>query len=459
MSRAAAVVMAVLALSPRAAMAQAPPAHAWYRVYLTDGRALSSFGEWAHVDDRVVFSMPTAGGGVSADLQLVAIPAARVDWTRTNQYAASVRAAAYASSRGEADFAALSAQVAATLNDVAAIADAGVRLATAERARQTLSAWPAAHHGYKAAEVQAMLGTLDGIIAALGAAVGQTTFALSLSASVVAAPPPPLPPPTDADIVDGLQAAASLAESAVERLTLLQRVLALLDRAIGTLPAEWAARVRRAVLDEVAETERVDRAYAALRTSALLDAAKAARRGDLKALARIRARVDAEDARLGRRQPGEVAALLATLDVDVQAAASVREAQAAWKKRAPSYRRYRRATNGAFREFQSATAALAQVKQMSGPPVAAIGKLSARLAKAGRTLAKVDPPDDLAASHALAQSAWELATSALRLRLEAVADNSLDGARQASSAAAGALMLYARAADDRRAVMEPPARR
>jgi hypothetical protein len=47
----------------------------------------------------------------------------------------------------------------------------------------------------------------------------------------------------------------------------------------------------------------------------------------------------------------------------------------------------------------------------------------------------------------------------LRLRLESVAGNSIDGARRASSAAAGALMLYARARADLTAAMESPARR
>jgi hypothetical protein len=56
------------------------------------------------------------------------------------------------------------------------------------------------------------------------------------------------------------------------------------------------------------------------------------------------------------------------------------------------------------------------------------------------------------------QSAWELADNAFRLRLESVSMNSIDVAQRASSAAAGALMLYQRARADQQAVMEPPAR-
>jgi hypothetical protein len=74
-------------------------------------------------------------------------------------------------------------------------------------------------------------------------------------------------------------------------------------------------------------------------------------------------------------------------------------------------------------------------------------------------VAKVRPPEELSPGHALIKSAWELADNALRLRLEAVAQNNVDVAQRASSAAAGALMLYQRARADQQAVMTPPARK
>ena len=451
--------LVVLLLVPGPSIAQDAPVPVLFRVFLTDGRAISSFGEWARIDDRVVFSMPTRSGGDTSDLQLVAIPAARVDWTRTNQYAESVRGSVYAATRGEADFAKLSVEMAAALNAVSRIADPGVRLATAERARRSLAEWPAAHYGYKAADVREMLATLDGIIAELRAAVGQTRFDVSLTSPIVVAPDPPLPPPSDMEVAEQLQAAASVVEAPTDRISLLQALLGLLDRAIGTLPAEWADRLRRTVMTDLTEAQRVDRAYTELRAATLTAAAKAAARGDLKALDRLRAGVEREDARLGRRQPGEVSALLATIHVEAEAARQVREAQAAWKKRAPGYRRYRRATNGAFRDFKAATVALDQVKKMTGPPTNRVGPLAAKLTRSARKLSQVDPPPDMAGSHALVRSAWELAENAFRLRLESVAGNNVEVARQASSAAAGALMLYERARADQLAQMGRPARR
>ena len=48
------------------------------RVFLIDGTSLVSYGEPARVNDRVIFSIPTATTP-SPPLQLVNLPAARVD--------------------------------------------------------------------------------------------------------------------------------------------------------------------------------------------------------------------------------------------------------------------------------------------------------------------------------------------------------------------------------------------
>ena len=158
-----------------------------FRVFLADGRVLSSYGEWARLDDRVIFSMPTQLTRDPVELHLVTIPSQRVDWPRTELYAESVRAAAYAATRGDADFAAFTSEVAKTLNEVAKISDPRERLATAERARQKLADWPAAHYGYRVGEVREALNVLDEVIAQLRVSVGITRFDLSLSAPLPAA--------------------------------------------------------------------------------------------------------------------------------------------------------------------------------------------------------------------------------------------------------------------------------
>jgi hypothetical protein len=148
--------------------------------------------------------------------------------------------------------------------------------------------------------------------------------------------------------------------------------------------------------------------------------------------------------------------LLATIDLEAATAIAARDARRQYDKRAPLFRRYRRSTNGAFRVFRDAALALEQVKSMTGPPVNTIVPLSKRLASASRNFQKVRAPDELAAQHAVISNAWELAQNAFTMRLEAVSSNSVDTAQRASSAAAGALMLYQRARADQLSTMEPP---
>jgi hypothetical protein len=455
----AAGVLLLAALFPSMASAQAPVSRVLFRVFLTDGRVLSSYGQWARLDDRVIFSMPTQLTRDPVELQLVTIPSQRVDWPRTEQYAESVRAAAYAATRGDADFNAFSSEVAKVLNDVAKVEDPASRLKTAERARQKLADWPAAHYGYRNAEVRDALGVLDEVIAQLRVAVGITSFDLSLSANAPLAqpPPPPLPPPTDAELVEQFVAAASIADSPVERIGLLRTVMRMIDRAIGMLPAEWASRVRKTAGGQLESEQKIEQAYNDLRTRTLDEAARLAAKGRAADLERLREKVKEEDRRLGGQRAGDIAALLATIDLQAATTIATRDARREFEKRAPVFRKYRRSTNGAFKAFNDAAQALEQVKTMNGPPINTIGPLTQRLASVSKSFKKVKAPEELAPSHAIISSAWELAQNAFTMRVQAVSANNIDTAQRASSAAAGALMLYQRARADQLTMMEPPA--
>ena len=142
--------------------------------------------------------MPTATTP-NPPLHLVNLPIDRVDWDRTSRYAATARASHYVATQAESDYAALSNDVASTLNEVALTAEPSQRLAIVQRARQTLADWPPSHYNYRAAEVRQMLGMLDEAIADLQASRTPGRFALNLSAFT---DPPaivePLLPPPDA---------------------------------------------------------------------------------------------------------------------------------------------------------------------------------------------------------------------------------------------------------------------
>jgi hypothetical protein len=285
-----------------------------------------------------------------------------------------------------------------------------------------------------------------------------TRFDLSLSANAPMAepPPPPLPPPTDAELAEQFVAAASIAETPAERISLLQTVMRLIDRAIGVLPAEWATRMRATVGFDLDRERKTEQAYAELRTRTLQEAARLALKGRSSDLEKLRDHVRAEDQRLGGQRAGEIAALLTTIDLEAASAIAYRDAKREYDRRAPAFRKYRRSTNAAFNVFKDAAIALDQVKSMSGPPISTLEPLTKRLARATRSFRKVAAPAELASNHAVIASAWELADNAFRLRVEAVSSNSVDVAQRASSAAAGALLLFQRARAEQLSAMEPP---
>ncbi|MEQ1729862.1 MAG: hypothetical protein ABL982_15950, partial [Vicinamibacterales bacterium] len=192
-----------------------------FRVFLTDGTSLISYGELARLDDQVVFSMPTSSSAVAPQLQLINIPSDRVDWPRTVSYAESVRATRYLATRAQADYDLLTADIAQVLNDVGQTDDPVRRLAIVEQARKRLAEWPSAHHNFKRDDIQQMLGTLDEAIADLKAASGSSTFDLTFVAAATAPPTsePILPAPGPRETIEQTLRAAQLTSSAAERLS------------------------------------------------------------------------------------------------------------------------------------------------------------------------------------------------------------------------------------------------
>src|SRR4051812_33478021 len=114
-TRVGVLAAAFLFASACGALAAADDDATLLRIFLGDGTSLVSYGEPARVGDRVVFSMPTASGP-NPPLELVNMPASRVDWDRTNRYAAGARAARYLQTQAELDYAALSSRITDALN-------------------------------------------------------------------------------------------------------------------------------------------------------------------------------------------------------------------------------------------------------------------------------------------------------------------------------------------------------
>lgn len=435
----------------------AQPSVQLYRVFLLDGSALASFGEWARVDDRVVFSMPLTPGAGPGELHLVSVPLSRVDLAKTEEYADAVRAANYAAMRGEADFAHLSSTVAHTLNQVASIKDPRQRLATAEQARRALADWPGNHYGYRAGEVREIIGVLDEVISGLRASAGEKGFELALSANTEIPPPPPLlPGPTHYDVVQNLMTAATLVESPAEKVSLLQSVVALIDRAVGYLPDAVATALRSTALGEIAEERRVDDLYAELRNGVLADASRFAARADVRSLEQLRQDIRARDAQLGGRRPDHIAGIVAALDAQLDAAHRLRLAQDQWLLAEGPMRAYRRSASPFIQRLVEMRSSLEDIKLLAGPVPQRLAPLARELDRNGRRLALLDPPTQLTAIHAALRSAYTLAANAVQFRRDAIEAANVELARQASAAASGALLLLERARADLKAAFVPP---
>jgi hypothetical protein len=428
-----------------------------FRVFLTDGSELVSYGEPAHIGDRLVFSIPTAAVA-DPPLQLVDIAASRVNWERTDRYAEAARAAHYAATQAEFDYAALSVRMTEALNQLTGTEDAARRLAIAENARKMLAAWPQDHYNYRLAEVRQMLSLLDEAIADLRAATGGGQFALSLAAFADPAPvnEPLASPPTPQQAIEQLLTASRIADNATERTALLKTALANLDRDAAALPSEWVVATREAAKAQFDAERRIDRAYQSLTARILGQADLRARAADVSGLLRLSDRVRANDRALGGQRPESVAALLAAVDARLDAARRLQLARDRWALRAPEFRQYRAAIKGSLDRFAALVPALEQIKSLAGSSPSTLASIQDAVSQILLQARLIAPPPEFRASQALFVSAVQLAASAGQIRREATLAGDITRAWDASSAAAGALMLGARARADMQALLRPP---
>ena len=452
----AAVALAMLCLPP-ARLSAASDEATLLRVFLQDGTSFVSYGEFARVADRVVFSMPTAATS-NPPLQLVNIPADRVDWDRTNRYADSARAARYVAIQAENDYAVLSNGVVRALDQVVFTTDVARRLAIVENARKTLAEWPQTHFNYRLGEVRQMLLLLDEAIADLRVTAGGERFDLSLVA--LAEPPgrpePLLPPPTPVEAIEQLLSAARLTGSAAERQVLLNVVIVGLDRDAAALPAEWAA-ARRAETSATIDRElRIDRSYQAMMRRMIGQAEARARLADVHGVTLVLDRIHRDDAALGEKRPDAVREVIAAVLVQLDAARRLRLARDHWALRAPALRQYGDAIGATLGVFRSLQQPLEDIKTLAGSAQAALAVVHRQVEHAVRLAGRIVPPEECRAAHALLVSAAQLADTAARIRHEATVSGDIARAWDASSAAAGALMLSARAQTEIRALLRPP---
>ena len=426
------------------------------RLFLEDGTSVVSYGEFARLEDRVVFSMVT-GGDAEPRLHVATLPADVIDWARTDQHATSTRYQRYVQTRAEEDFQRLSDGVAGVLGEVLLTTDRGRAIEVAQQARVTLAEWPRQHYGYRQRDVREILSFLDEVISDLRAAAGMTSFDVAL---VSMAPEIMLEPmatmPSSREQIDQVLRVASLTTRSSERVALLQTALLLLDEAGAVIGARDAAMLRRIAETRVREEQAIDAKYTALAHRLMRDARRGAERAKIGDVQRVLSRIPREDVRLGGRRPEIVDALRASVRSLLNAARRLRLLQDQWTIRRSLYREYQRATGGKLLQLAKLQPALEAIRQQEGPDPDALRTLQSRLSGGAEQLARRRPSGDLRTMHDLLVAAWRFAESAVNGRYEAARVASDATAREASSAAAGALLLLADAQREIRDLLEPP---
>ena len=429
-----------------------------FRVFLKDGGTLVSFGEFARVSDRVVIPVPLGDVHGEPRLHVLTIPESAIDWERTETYAQAVRARRYAETRGEDDFTLLVGQVTAALNQLVLMPDPARRLAMAEEARRNLAVWPQANYGYKAGEVAKLVQLFDETIAELRAAAGHTQFDLSLVATTE--PPAPLELMAPPDVQSSLElafTAATLAVDPVEKMALMRE----LDHALRYAPQSvpWVTTLHTRVVRALAIEARTDKAYTDLSSSLLKLAEARAANADVRGLQNVISRALKADDTLGRKRPGQMASLLATLDLRLDDARRRRLARDAWAVRVELIKDYRDSIAAPVERLRSFRKWLDHIRDLSGPDPKYLRPLQDRTRLAQLEIGGVTPPAEAQAAHQLLVAALQMTRQAATLRWNAVSSNDNKLAWDASAAAAGAITLTEQAAGElQRLIASQPTR-
>ncbi|MCM3879355.1 MAG: hypothetical protein ND807_04520 [Vicinamibacterales bacterium] len=435
-----------------------------FRVFLNDGTTIVSYGEYARVGDRVIFSMPI--GAIAEDvttepnLHVVNIPAAAINWPATAKYAEAARYTHYVATNAEADYASLTGEVAAVLNAIVINRDPQARLRMAVDARRRLASWPRDHFGYRAGDVREILGMLDEAISSMRAAAGETAFAIDLVAESAPLAPAPaadlLPNPTAKESIAQAVAVAKIADIGTDRVSLLKAVVAAIDNPTNMLPGAWAATTRSWTAWALKEEALIEKRYGALASSMLKRADVAAAQADVRGVEGLIHSVRQRDARLGGKRPDTVNALLADIQVQLDAARQLRLVRDRWKERVGEYRAYLSAIAPAINALARAQRDLDSIKRLAGSEPVDLVMLLDGIGSSSKLLSTVSVPEELSPAHALLVSALTLADNAVRTRRSAVASGEIRSAWDASSAAAGSMTLFAKAQEDMEAVVKLP---
>jgi hypothetical protein len=297
---------------------------------------------------------------------------------------------------------------------------------------------------------------LDEVISDLRAKAGAQTFDLSLVAIVDPPAMPLLSDPTAEQTIDQAMVAARITDNSVERATLLQSVIAYIDRLKSQLPRDWARRVRASASSILKAELKTDQSYAKLRDRSVASAQRLATAGDVAGMSDLINRVARADEKLGRKRSAEIDALVVHLEMKLDAARRLRLARDRWTLRSEALLGYRDQARKAVEALEKLKEPLAEIRALAGPDPRSLKKLRQRVTEAHERLIRIVPPPELATQHATLLSACQLAGQAVDVREQAILRQDMRLAWDASAAASGSTMLMVQAWSDMQALFKPP---
>jgi hypothetical protein len=440
----------VLAAFVPAAARQAVDPGAIFRVFLKSGQALPSYGESALVGDRVVFTLLLGTAPARTALQLTSLPVTTVDVDRTRRYANTIRAKHYAATRGEVDFAAMSQEVQRTLAQLGTVQEPKRRLQLAEEAKKKLMSWAESTYGYRAGDVRVLTGMFDEVIAELRAAAGERQFAVDLRVGQSDFDPEPLlDPPTLRESITLALAAAGAVDTEEDRLAILDSAASLAtDPSMGDLSA---------AIGKALEREAIATALYTAMVSEVRGQAEAARKkGDVAGIEAAIQALRAHDKQFGRRRDAIVSAAESELDEMLVATRAYREKLDHYALVRGSLLAYERTMRPMMSGFDGLSPVFSALRDGKFTAYERLEVATTRLESFRSGLKTVQTPPDLVDVHASFESALQMADYAVARRKLAVSTTNEAYDREASAAAAGAIMLASLAREQLVARLYPP---
>jgi hypothetical protein len=431
---------AVIAGAVGRAGGQEPTPSATYRVFLKNGDALPSYGEAAVVADRIIFNLSMGGSDGPLTLQLVSLPLPSIDLERTNRYVDSMRAAFYAATRGEADYAAMHGALSRDLEQLAKIEDRGQQLAMAEQLRIGLATWLRTHFFYRTGDVEKLVGLVGDVIDELKASVGEKTVTFELTAG------PATPRRELLMAAPGLRESIALSLSAVSAADIAEERIAILKSVASIVPSD--SGLTGAITSQLRQELEAERSYGALAADIRKRAQTAETAGNVQAIDRLEAELLTRDKQFGSRRPATVQRLIDELR-SARASAVVRHdtltRYAAVRQTLLAYERAVRPAFAALDGVRSVLESYRESRVVSFERTVTVGD---KLNGIRQKIEDIPVPLEASAIHATIVSALRMAVEAASRRREAAVTNAAPPMRAASSAAAGALLLLDRARSD-----------